>query len=214
MARFPPLASVYTSKYAHRNVQCAKTDTKSTASGDKVVTLWVQSLHFTKLRFFFERWTIADAVLEVEPLDPLSDALPSPVTSNVVVLAVFFLLLLLVFNFIAHHVPYSGDISSLCLPAVRRQYFRRKISTTKLWNMQEPAESWSNIKRPQTVRPALDGGCARPIWVKPRSNCSVKGVCVATRPTMRECFEQTPLRGVNQLLPAYEGVKCRQWRVR
>lgn len=90
MARFPPLASVYTSKYAHRNVQCAKTDTKSTASGDKVVTLWVQSLHFTKLRFFFERWTIADAVLEVEPLDPLSDALPSPVTSNVVVLAVFF----------------------------------------------------------------------------------------------------------------------------
>lgn len=99
MARFPPLASVYTSKYAHRNVQCAKTDTKSTASGDKVVTLWVQSLHLTKLRFFFERWTIADAVLEVEPLDPLSDTLPSPVTSNVVVLAVFccwFLILLLI----------------------------------------------------------------------------------------------------------------------
>lgn len=99
MARFPPLASVYTSKYAHRNVQCAKTDTKSTASGDKLVTLWVQPLHLRKLRFFFERWTIADAVLEVEPLDPLSDTLPSPVTSNVVVLAVFccwFLILVLI----------------------------------------------------------------------------------------------------------------------
>lgn len=73
---------VWTLKYAHHYVLSRQTASKSIIIDAKVPPVNAYPVHLCKLRLFLERCAIADAVHKVEPLDPLSDTVPSPVTSN------------------------------------------------------------------------------------------------------------------------------------
>lgn len=79
-ARFHPFR--LTLRSAHHCVVSRKTAPNTMKIDPKVLAIKLQSVHVCKLHLFFERWTIADAVHKVEPLDPLSDTQTSPVTSN------------------------------------------------------------------------------------------------------------------------------------
>ena len=156
MARFHPFRLTY--RYAHHYVLSRKTATKSTLIDAKVLIIQGYPVLLCKLRLFFERWTIADAVHKVEPIDPLSDTQPSPVTSNA-----WCRLLLW---------PLSSRPVQQCHHfSVSAHSILRAATVMKYVGAGDTVRpELTNVKRPQTVPCSPGRRMLYPIWVKLRSN--------------------------------------------